>query len=142
MSLTKGASVPGTARRLATTVRQSRLAVAHMRMWMIVTVETELEWPTEETTVEFMGHSLVLRPPDGDSAPDVRLRYEHPQFERGAYETICRFLSTLSWWSRRSARARLRIACTAPIRGGKGAHWPSLCAGYSLPDFRVPAHSK
>ncbi len=102
-------------------------------MWMIVTVETELEWPAEETSVPFMGRTLILRPPDDDSAADVRLQYEHPQSERRAFDAICRFLTALSWWHRRPARARLRIGCTAPMRGGKGGYGPPLRANYQLP---------
>ncbi len=104
-----------------------------MNMWMIVTVETELEWPADETSVPFMGHTLILRPPDGDSAADVRLQYEHPQSEREALDTICRFLTALSWWHRRPARAGLRIGCTAPMRGGKGGYGPPLRRNYQLP---------
>ena len=104
-----------------------------MKMWMIVTVETELEWPAEETSVSFMGHKLILRPPDGNAVADVRLQYEHPQSERQAFETICRFLTTLSWWYHRPARARLRIARTAPTRGGKGGYGPPVRKDYKLP---------
>lgn len=111
-----------------------------MKMWMIVTVETELEWPAEETSVPFTGHTLILRPPDGDSAPDVRLQYGHPQSELEAFDTICRFLTALSWWHRCPARARLRIGCTAPMRGGKGGHGPPLRTKYQLPQS-IPSPS-
>src|SRR2546430_620584 len=83
-----------------------------MKRWMIITVETELEWPAEETTVLFMGQTLILRPPNANSAPDVRLQYEHPQSEREAIEIISRFLSALSWWQRCPVRGRLRLAIT------------------------------
>jgi hypothetical protein len=105
-----------------------------MKMWMIVTVETEMEWPAEETSAPFMEHTLILRPPDGESAADVRLQYEHPQSEREAFDTICRFLTALSWWHRRPARARLRIVCSAQqVRGGNGGHLPPLCTNCQLP---------
>ena len=114
-----------------------------MKMWMIITVETELEWPAEETSVSFMGRTLILRPPDGDSAPDVRLQYEHPQSEREAFDTICRFLTALSWWYRRPARAKLRIGCTAPMRGGKGGFGPPLRSNFQLPpSIQAPSDSK
>ncbi len=114
-----------------------------MKMWMIVTVETELEWPAEETSVPFRGHTLILRPPDGDSAADVRLQFDHPQSEREAFDTICRFLTALSWWYRRPARARLRIVCTAPMRGGKGGFGPPLRKDFQLPrSFQPPSDPK
>ena len=100
---------------------------------MIVTVETELEWSAEETSVAFMDHTLILRPPDGDSAADLRIQYEHPQSQQEVFETICRFLTTLSWWHRRPARGRLRIECHAPMRGGKGGYGPPLRRNYQLP---------
>lgn len=114
-----------------------------LRMWMIVTVETELDWPAKETSVKFMGDELWLRPSEDGSAADVRLQYEHPQAEREAYETICRFLSALSWWQHRPARAILRIACTAPMRGRSEGHGPLLCDDYCPPeDLQIPTDSK
>jgi hypothetical protein len=104
-----------------------------MKRWMIVTVETEIEWPTQETAHQFAGHTLILLPPEGDAAADVRIQYEHPQSEQDAFETICRFLSALSWWQHRPARARLRISCTAPMRGGKGGYGPPLRMHYRIP---------
>lgn len=115
-------------------------------MWMIVTVETELEWPAEETSVSFMGHTLILRPPDGDDAADVRLQYEHPESQLEAFETICRLLTALSWWHHRPARIRLRIDCTSPMRGGNrggGGYGPPLCKKYQLPKaMQLPADFK
>lgn len=114
-----------------------------MKMWMIVTVETELEWPIEETSATFMGSTFVLRPHDSKSAADVRLQYDHPRDERQAFEKICRFLTALSWWHHRPARARLRIGCTAPMRGGKGSNDPPLRKNYRLSQsIKSPSNSK
>lgn len=109
---------------------------------MIVTVERAPEWPAQEMAVEFMGHSLFLRPPARDAAPDVRLQYNHPEQEREAFEVICRFLSMLSWWRRHPAKARLRIACTAPMRGGKGRYGPPLQKEYQAPQLTLPDDKK
>src|SRR5438552_658078 len=100
-----------------------------MKHWMIVTVETDIEWPTEETSVEFSGHTLIMRPANGDAAADVRHEYDHPQSQRSAFETICRFLSALAWWQHRPARVKLTFSCTVPMRGGKG--------GYGGPPLRM-----
>jgi hypothetical protein len=102
-----------------------------MKYWMIVTVENEVLWPAQETTVDFMGNKLILRPPTEDAAADVGLQYEHPVGEPKAFEIILRFLSALSWSERCPAHARLRINCTKPMRGGKGNSIPILCQGYS-----------
>ncbi len=33
-----------------------------MKYWMIVTVDTQIEWPPIKTTLDFMVQSLILRP--------------------------------------------------------------------------------
>ena len=114
-----------------------------MNMWMIITVDTELDWPSGETTVSFMERTLILRPPGDDAAPDVRLQYEHPDQQLEAFDTISRFLTAMSWWYRRPARARLRIECTAPMRGGKVGLGPPLLKDFQLPeDIPSPSDQK
>lgn len=113
-----------------------------MKWWMIVTVEAGVFWPTEETTINFMGHQLILRPPTESDAADVRIQYEQPTDEYQAFETILRFLSTLAWSRRCPARARLRIKCTHPMRGGKGNNDPYLCRGFSPSNLQLPSDSK
>jgi hypothetical protein len=112
-----------------------------MKRWMIVTVENGIEWPSQEATHQFAGRTLILRPSDKENAADVRLEYEHPNEEREAFETICRFLSTFSWWQHRPARARYRLTCTAPTqRGGKGVQGLITRRDYRIPDA-VSLHS-
>lgn len=109
-----------------------------MKSWMIVTVENSVLWPKKETTVNFMGNKLILRPPTEKDAADVRIQHEHPDDCMKAFETVLRFLSALSWSKRGPAHARLRIDCTAPMRGGKGNSIPILCQGYSPSNLKVP----
>jgi hypothetical protein len=115
-----------------------------MKMWRIVGVETQLEWPAEETTVAFMGHTLVLRPPEGASAADIRVQFEDAQSERKALETIFRFLTALSWWHHCPARVGLAPACTAPtLRVGKVGFGAALRKDYRLSQgVRLPSESK
>jgi hypothetical protein len=40
-----------------------------MKRWMIVTVETEIEWPTEETTLEFGGVTGFFHGPEDGLRP-------------------------------------------------------------------------
>jgi hypothetical protein len=87
-----------------------------------------------------MGNELILRPPTDVAGADVRIQYEHPDERLQAFETILRFLSSLSWSKRCPARAGLRIECEAPMRGGKGNTNPILCQGYS-PFFKAPNNS-
>jgi hypothetical protein len=105
-----------------------------MKRWMIVTVENGIEWPSQEGTHEFAGRTIFLRPSDKENAADVRLQYEHPDGEREAFEIICRFLSTFSWWQHRPVRMRLSWSCTAPMRGGKGVHGLPTRLDYRIPD--------
>ena len=109
---------------------------------MIVTVENSALWPMEEATVDFMGNELILRPPTDKDAADVRMHYEHPEGRLHAFETILRFLSALSWSKRCPARARLRIECTAPMRGGKGDNSPILCKGFAPANLKTPDDPK
>jgi len=113
-----------------------------MKWWIIVTVENSVLWPTEETTVDFMGHELILRPPTEENAADVRMQHEHPDECMQAFETILRFLSALSWSKRCPACAKLRIECTHPMRGGKGNSDPILCTGYSPSELGLPNNPK
>lgn len=109
---------------------------------MIVTVENSALWPTEEATVDFMGNELTLRPPTENDAADVRMYYEHPENQLLAFEIILRFLSALSWSKRCPARARLRIECTNPMRGGKGTNSPILCQGFVPINLKSPDNPK
>jgi len=112
-----------------------------MKWWMIVTVEDSALWPAEETTIDFMGDELILRPPTDDAAADVRMHYEHPGDGLRAFETVLRFLSALSWSKRCPARAELRIECTSPMRGGRSKSSPILCRGFAPSDLNTPNNS-
>src|SRR5947208_3351831 len=104
-----------------------------MKQWMIVTVETGIEWPTEETTITFAGRTLMLRPPDGNAAADVRLEYDHPESRRDAFEAISRFLSALSWWRHRPCRTTDSFSCSVPMRGSNGRNRAVLWKDFQLP---------
>lgn len=114
-----------------------------MQRWMIVTVEGEPCWPTDETEVDFNGRTFFLRPLEGTSAPDVRTRYDHPDEELEAFQAVCSLLSHLSWWQRRPIRGVLRLSSTAPMRGGTHRPSPMGWPGFALsPLMEVPANEK
>jgi hypothetical protein len=114
------------------------------KQWLIVSVETDVEWPVRETEVRFRGHTLILRPDDEGNAADVRIMYDHPDSLLQAYETICRFLSTLSWRHGRPARVRLTQACSTPtLRLGKGGYGPPKLKDYRIaPGLATPSDPK
>jgi methylamine utilization protein MauJ len=114
----------------------------HGKMWMIITVETGIEWPDEEISVECMGRSLLLRPPEGNSAADVRIQYNHPEQERETFEFICRFLSGLSWWYKRPVKTGLKICCTAPMRGRKRDCVSPLQRNFHASTLTLPDNKK
>lgn len=103
-----------------------------MQRWMVVTIEGEPDWPARETEVVFAGRTFVLRPLDGESAPDVRTLYEHPAEEMDAFQAICSLLSSLSWWQRRPIRGIYRLSCTTPIRGCIRRMTPVIWDGFAL----------
>src|SRR5262245_29330079 len=64
--------------------------------WLNVGVKGSAAWPTEETTVEFDGQILILKPATSDTEQSVHIN------PRGisdveAITLINRFLSVLSW---------------------------------------------
>lgn len=114
-----------------------------MNMWMIVTIETAIEWPKEETTVSFTGHPIALRPPTDDSDADVRMQFYFPENELETFELLSRFLTTLSWWQHRPVIARYRLTGSSPIRGGKGRFRTPLINNFKLsPDMELPSDPK
>ena len=114
-----------------------------MKQWMMITIESCPFWPAEETTVDFMGNELILRPPDGSNAADVRMQYESPEGQLHVTETIFRFLSALAWSERCPVRTRLRISCTAPtLRGAKGNGDLILCPGFVPSGLSIPGDPK
>jgi hypothetical protein len=85
-----------------------------MQKWMRITVETEIEWPAEETTVEYKGDSYTLLPPTDEFDAEVRMRYDDPSEFLKTVEKINRFLTALSWWNRQPAKAKYRQCITHP----------------------------
>ena len=75
-----------------------------MKWWLVVGLETSIEWPVVETEVAFEGHKLLLRPSVGDCYPDVAMQYEHPTGKTEAIELASRFLSLMTWEHRRPTR--------------------------------------
>jgi hypothetical protein len=88
-------------------------------MWMVASIEKTRLWPNEEVEVHFEGHTLVLRPPDGDSLPDIRLQWETGKDENEAYRIINHFLTCWSWWYHVPARIGWCHYSTVAIRIGK-----------------------
>ena len=67
-----------------------------MDRWLNVGIKGSAAWPTEETTVEFGGHKLVLKPATRETEQSVHFNLRGiPDVD--ALTLINRFLSILSW---------------------------------------------
>ena len=67
-----------------------------MDRWLNVGIKGSAAWPTEETTVEFGGHKLVLKPATRETEQSIHFNLRGiPDVD--ALTLINRFLSILSW---------------------------------------------
>lgn len=64
--------------------------------WLNVTVRGTAIWPAEETTVQFGGHTLILKPMKRDTEQSIHINLRGTS-EIEAQTIINRFLSLLSW---------------------------------------------
>jgi len=67
-----------------------------MDRWLNVGVKGSAVWPTEETSVEFGGHKLVLKPATRETEQSVHINLRGIS-DVDALTLINRFLSVLSW---------------------------------------------
>ncbi len=67
-----------------------------MTGWLHVGVKGSAIWPTEETTVEFGGHKLVLKPATRETEQSIHINLQGIS-NVDALTLINRFLSVLSW---------------------------------------------
>jgi hypothetical protein len=67
-----------------------------MDRWLNIGVNGSAAWPTEEATVEFGGHKLILKPATRDTEQSVHINLRGLS-DVEALTLINRFLSILSW---------------------------------------------
>lgn len=67
--------------------------------YAVVAVETRIPWPTAETSIQFEGKTLTLRPGGSKLYPTVYTKYEPDTQDasHGAHSLLRRFLSALAW---------------------------------------------
>jgi len=68
----------------------------HMDRWLNVGIKGSAIWPTEETSVDFGGHRLVLKPATRDTEQSIHINLQGIS-DVDALTLINRFLSVLSW---------------------------------------------
>src|SRR2546423_1058924 len=105
-------------------------------MWLIAGIETDLDWPKQETRIELLGNTFFLRPPTDEAAADIRTKFMYPDEQPFAYESVSRFLSIYSWWWSRGARIGLSTGSTAERMriGNRGLYPPSLTDCFDVPN--------
>ena len=91
-----------------------------MRMWVVMGLETSVDWPGEETKVVFRGREIVLRPETDERAPTIAVPYSKPETYEDAARLGTDFLSSLAWANGRPIRETLWTGGSFPIHVGKG----------------------
>lgn len=91
------------------------------RQWVVIGVETGVFWPTTDTTVEFDGHQLTLRPETIELAPTVIMQCKPPLTIDEGLHLLRRFLSSLSWVHGAPVREIASTGGSHPFGIGKSA---------------------
>jgi hypothetical protein len=65
--------------------------------WLNVGIKGTAIWPTQETTVEFGGHKLLLKPATRATEQSIHMNLNTVPDDAYALTLINRFLSVLSW---------------------------------------------
>jgi hypothetical protein len=114
-----------------------------MKWWLVVAIETNIEWPTVRTTVDFEGEVLTLRPSENRSYADICVQYEHPAGKAGAIERVNRFLSAMAWHHRAATRVVFYGSATHPIPFGQTLSRPIGNMHFHVPPtIRTPTDPK
>jgi hypothetical protein len=107
-----------------------------MARWLNVGVKGNAVWPTAETTVEFGGHQLVLKPATRETEESVHIKLQGLS-DVEALTLVNRFLSVLSWCDDQPMENRYGWSGTpVPVAVGR----ESRVAGSSIafPFYRQP----
>jgi hypothetical protein len=76
--------------------------------YAVVAVETRVTWPTTETSIQFEGQTLTLRPGTSKLYRTVYTKYEPDTQEASAaaHSLLRRFLSAFAWSGEEPVRDR------------------------------------
>lgn len=91
-----------------------------MEQWLVIGLESEVFWPTQETNVSFQGHTFLLRPATEEHAPSIAYNYDDSTMEyNDALLVTRRFMSSLSWVEGRSLHEIMITGGSFPIYVGR-----------------------
>lgn len=89
--------------------------------YAVVAVETRVAWPTAETSIQFEGHPITLRPGTTKLYPTVYTKYEPDTREAStaAHSLLRRFLSALAWSGEEAVRDMFTGGGGFPVQLGR-----------------------
>ena len=109
--------------------------------WVVIGVETGVFWPTKETTVEFEGQQITLRPETKELAPTVIMQCKRLTMDEGLH-LLRRFLSSLSWVHGAPIREIGSTGGSHPFGIGKGAGARLINPNFQADYLPAPKDSK
>jgi hypothetical protein len=109
--------------------------------WVVIGIETGVFWPTTETTVEFDGHQITLRPETKELAPSVIMQCKSVTMDEGMH-LLRRFLSSLSWVHGAPIREIAAGGGSHPHGIGKGAGARLINPNFTADYLPVPKEPK
>lgn len=89
--------------------------------WVVLAVETNIAWPTDETKITYKSQEILLRPESDEFAATVCLRYGptvSSLTRKEATSLLRSFLSALSWMEQKYIRELAISGGSHPIRIG------------------------
>lgn len=93
----------------------------------VVAVETRILWPATDTSVQFAGQTLTLRPGTSKLYPTVYTKYDPDTQEAwgDAHSLLRRFLSALAWSGEQAVRDVTSGGGGFPIKLGRAEELPT-----------------
>lgn len=91
-----------------------------MKQWVVIGLETSVDWPVEDTKITFRDREIILRPETDDRAPTIAIPYDSDEEYDDVATIGTEFLSTLAWLKGRYIRETLWTGGSGPIFVGKG----------------------
>lgn len=98
-------------------------------MFFNIALQTNINWPIEETQVSWRGRTILLRPATTNYAPDVLLEYdETTMISLAAHRFLREFLSAFVWVARQRAKEFAAGGGPMALRVGPGPLFQNIPA--------------
>lgn len=111
--------------------------------WVCLGVESNVPWPTTETTIEHESHQLILRPETETNAPSIAFEYGTKGIDKAsALLIIRRYLSALSWYEGNAIRETFYITGSGTVGIGKSPQWSIRTPTFDYPNLQIGTSPK